>query len=99
PEDSRAWFALAEFYEAIGNAQEASEKYEKSSQLDPEEPAIIHRLARMQLFLGMPVNAERNLRKAVDMEGDDKPSLDLLSDVLAQTGRVHEVPELWKDII
>lgn len=99
PEDSRAWFALGEFYEIVGNGQEASNSYEKAANLAPEEPAIIHRLARMQLVLGMPVNAERNLRKAVEMEGDDKPSLDLLSDVLAQTGRVHEVPELWNDVI
>jgi len=99
PEDSRGWFTLAEFYETVGNLQGASDGYEKASQLDPEEPAIIHRLARMQLFLGMPVNAERNLRKAIEMEDGDKPSLDLLSDVLAQTGRVHEVPELWNDII
>lgn len=99
PEDSRAWFALGEFYEIVGNGQGASDSYEKASNLAPEEPAIIHRLARMQLIMGMPVNAERNLRKAIEMEEGDKPSLDLLSDVLAQTGRVHEVPELWNDII
>jgi tetratricopeptide (TPR) repeat protein len=53
----------------------------------------------MQLALNMPVNAERNLRKAAEAEGDDKPSLELLSEVLAQTGRLHEVPELWKDVM
>ncbi|MBS1710948.1 MAG: tetratricopeptide repeat protein [Armatimonadetes bacterium] len=99
PDDSRGLFAAAEFYEIVGNAQEAANFYEKSAQKDPDEPAIIHRLARMQLAMGMPVNAERNLRKAIEMEGADKPSLDLLSDVLAQTGRVHEVPELWKEVI
>ncbi|QYK52761.1 MAG: hypothetical protein KF824_10910 [Fimbriimonadaceae bacterium] len=98
-EDSRGWFALGEFYEAVGNLQGSSEAFEKAANLSPEEPAIIHRLARIQLGLGMPVNAERNLRKAMDMEDDEKPSLDLLSEVLAQTGRVHEVPELWKDLI
>ncbi|MCA0361959.1 MAG: hypothetical protein LCH41_13025 [Armatimonadetes bacterium] len=99
PDDSRAWFAMGEFYETVGNAQGSSDAYEKAAQLAPEEPAILHRLARMQLALGMPVNAERNLRKATEMEDDEKPSLDLLSEVLAQTGRGHEVPELWNDLI
>lgn len=99
PEDSRAWFALGEFYEVVGSAQGANDAFEKAAQLEPSEPAILHRLARAQLGLGMPVNAERNLRKAIEMEGEDKPSLDLLSDVLAQTGRVHEVPELWNDVL
>lgn len=99
PKDSRAWFALGEFYEAAGNPQAASEAFEKAANLAPDEPAIWHRLARAQLMMGMPVNAERNLRKAAEMEGEEKASLDLLSDVLAQTGRVHEVPELWKQVM
>ncbi|MDI9637304.1 tetratricopeptide repeat protein [Kamptonema cortianum] len=99
PEDSRSWFALGEFYEAMGNAQRASDAFEASAKHAPEEPAILHRLARAQLALGMPVNAERNLLKAVEMEDDDKPSLDLLSEVLAGTGRAHEVPELWNDLV
>lgn len=99
PADSRGWFALGEFYEAIGDANGANTAFEKAHQYDPEESAIMHRLARIQLALGMPVNAERNLREAYVKEGDDKPSLDLLSDVLAQTGRGHEVPELWKSVV
>lgn len=99
PDDSRVWFALGEFYEATNDVVAASSAYERSQQLDPEEPAIIHRLARMQLAQGMPVNAERNLRKAAELEGPDKPSLDVLSDVLASTGRAHEVAELWNDIV
>ncbi|MEZ5163012.1 MAG: hypothetical protein R2688_04540 [Fimbriimonadaceae bacterium] len=48
----------------------------------------------------MPVNAERNLRKAAELEdGEDSPSLELLSNVLGQTGRLHEVPELWHDVV
>ncbi len=99
PKDSRAWFSLGEFYEAVGNGQGAADAFEKAANLAPEESAIWHRLGRAQLMMGMPVNAERNLRKAADMEGDEKPSLDLLSDVLAQTGRVHEVPELWHAVV
>lgn len=99
PKDARAFFALGNLYSAAGQHDKAVESFEKSSQIDPNEPAILTRLAQEQLVLGMPVNAERNLRKAVELEGDDKPSLDHLANVLAMTGRPHEVPDLWKDVI
>lgn len=100
PEDPRGWFALGEFYANLGNHEKASETMEKAAQLDPNEPAFLHRLAMSQLALGMPVNAERNLRKAAELEnGEDLPSLELLSNVLTQTGRPHEVPELWHDVV
>jgi Flp pilus assembly protein TadD len=99
PKDARAFFALGNLYSAAGQHDKAVESFEKSQQLDPDEPAILTRLAQEQLVLGMPVNAERNLRKAVELEGDEKPSLDHLANVLAMTGRPHEVPDLWKDVI
>ncbi|MFQ3678113.1 MAG: tetratricopeptide repeat protein, partial [Fimbriimonadaceae bacterium] len=49
------------------------------------------------LNLNMPVNAERNFRRALELEGPDKPSLDWLAMVLANTGRAHEVPSLWEE--
>jgi tetratricopeptide (TPR) repeat protein len=45
----------------------------------------------------MPINAERSIRKALEKEGADKPSMDFLASVLVQTGRGHEVPALWKE--
>lgn len=98
-DDSRALFALAEFYEAANDLQKATEALEEAHRREPNEPAILSRLGLLQIRLNMPVNAERNFRKAVEMEGDDKPSMDLLAQVLEQTGRAHEVPPLWKAII
>lgn len=99
PTDARAWFALGELYEAMGNAGRSADMYEKAHTLQPEEPAILTRLGLAQMAAGMPVNAERNFRKAMEMEGEDKPSLDYLANVLAQTGRAHEVPDLWKEMV
>ncbi|MCU0316741.1 MAG: tetratricopeptide repeat protein [Fimbriimonadaceae bacterium] len=99
PEDARAWFALGDLRQATGQWELAAESFEKAHKFEPEEPAILTRLAMAQLNMAMPANAERNLRRAVEMEGDDKPSLDLLSQVLTQTGRGHEVPGLWKELI
>jgi len=61
--------------------------------------ALCVRLGLAQFQAGMPVNAERNFRRALELEGDDKQSTDYLSMVLQQTGREHEIPPLWKEII
>lgn len=61
--------------------------------------ALSTRLGLVQFQAGMPVNAERNFRRALELEGDDKQSTDYLSMVLQQTGREHEIPALWKEIL
>lgn len=99
PEDGRGHFALGELYATVGDHAKAADSFETAHRLNPEEPAILTRLAISQMNTGMPVNAERNLRRAVELEGDDKPSLEILGQVLAQSGRAHEVPELWNDLI
>lgn len=99
PDDARGYFTLAELEQAIGRPLEAANLFEKAHTLDPEAPEILSRLGLAQLAAGMPVNAERNFRRAVEMEGPEKPSLDLLANVLTQTGRSHEVPALWKSQI
>ena len=99
PEDARAWFALGNLYSTVDDHESASKAFEAAHAAQPDEPAILTRLGQSQLALGMPVNAERNFRKAVEMEGDDKPSMDLLANVLAGTGRGHEIPQLWKDVV
>lgn len=97
PDDFRASFALGEAYQAVGNMPRAADFFEKAATIAPEESAIYTRLGMVQMQMNMPVNAERNFRKAVEMEDESKPSLDFLAGVLQQTERAHEVPALWKD--
>lgn len=99
PDDHRAWFVLGEGYQAIGDLNRASDHFEKASLIEPNDPGLFARLGYVQMMLGMPTNAERNIRKAIELEGDDKPSMDLLANVLMQGGRSHEIPGLWKDLI
>jgi tetratricopeptide (TPR) repeat protein len=99
PEDPRAQFALGELYQSMGNLDAATTCFEKCIQLDGAEPAFYTRLGMVQGQANMPVNAERNFRKAVELEGDDKPSMDFLAQVLVGTGRAHEVPALWQSMI
>ncbi len=99
PDEYRAYFGLGEIHAAVNDHSKAAEYYEKAVNLAPEEPSLLTRLGLAQMQSGMPVNAERNFRKALEMEGDDKPSADYLAGVLQQTGREHEVPAIWKPIV
>jgi predicted Zn-dependent protease len=77
----------------------AIDLFEKAAALRPDDPAILNRLGNAQAMMNLFVNAERNFRKAVELEGPEKPSMDFLVGVLNATNRQHEVPALWKGII
>jgi tetratricopeptide (TPR) repeat protein len=77
-------------------AKEEGMSPEELANWNQEHAAMHTRLGIAQLSMNMPVNAERNFRQAVELEGDDKPSMDYLADVLQRTNRAHEVPGLWR---
>ncbi len=99
PDDYKAFFALGEVFQQVNDPTSAANYYEKAIKVEPNEAALYTRLGVAQMAQGMPVNAERNFRKAIEMEGDDKPSMDFLVGVLQQTNRAHEVPGLWKQVM
>lgn len=99
PDEFNAYFSLGELYGLANLHSEASEMFEKAVQRNQQEPALYSRLGMAQMSMGMPVNAERNFRKAVELEGEDKPSMDLVAMVLQQSGREHEIPGLWKELL
>jgi len=99
PDEYRAWFGLGEIHGMVNDHGKAADYYEKAASIKPEESALWTKLGLAQLSAGMPVNAERNLRKALELEGDEKTSADYLAMVLQQTNRAHEVPPIWKAII
>lgn len=99
PDDDRAIFALGELYEATGQLTKAADEFERAAKANPNESAILSRLGLVQLNLGMPANAERSFRRALELNADDMPAAEFLSQVLSQTNRAHEVPALWKSIL
>ncbi len=99
PEDFRAAFALGEVYQAVGNASAAGEWYEKAIAIAPEEGSLYLRLALAQLAQGMPVNAERNLKKAMEVDPNLFEAADQLAAVLIQQGRAHEAPGVWREFV
>lgn len=102
PDQVGATFALGELYQA-GSTREAlnkaSEYFEKAVQMQPNDPGLLNRLGSVHMQLGMPVNAERNFRRALELEDDEKPSADFLAMVLQQQGREHEIPSIWRNIV
>lgn len=98
-DDIRPRVVLAEFFQAIGNFDAAIKELEEAQKIDENEPAIYTRLGIAQQSLGMAANAELSFQKAVDLEGPDKPSVGFLAQIIANQGRVHEVPMLWREVI
>jgi Flp pilus assembly protein TadD len=96
PDEFPGYFAMGELYAAAGDHGKAADWYEKAIQREPNDPTLYSRLGIEQLQSNMPVNAERNFRKAIELGSEDKTALDYLAVVLTQTGRAHEVPALWK---
>jgi Flp pilus assembly protein TadD len=99
PKEFPAFLGLGEIYQSINDFGRAAEAFEKAVSIQPNDPGLYSRLGTVQMQVGMPVNAERNFRKALALEGDEKPSADLLAQVLQQTGRAHEIPPLWKSLV
>lgn len=96
--------AASDFYEKAVNARERTHKArteddEVDETYNGDMAALYSRVGLAQLQAGMPVNAERNFRKALELEGDQPQSADFLSMVLQQTGREHEIVPLWKGIL
>lgn len=99
PEDFKPQFALGELYMGVNEFGLASSAFEKAISKESEEPALYTRLGMAQASAGMPINAERNFRRAMELEGPDKPSADFLANILVQTNREHEVPGIWQSVV
>ncbi len=99
PTQFLAFFALGEIHQAVNSLSMAAEFLETAISMHTGDAGLYNRLGSVQLQLGMPINAERNFRKAFNLEGEDKPSGDFLAMVLGQTGRGHEIAPLWKGVV
>ena len=99
PNNFLAFLVLGEIHHAVNSFSKAADYLESALALEDKEAGIYARLGAAQLQLGMPINAERNFRKAFNLEGEEKPSGDYLAMVLGQTGRPHEIPPLWKSVV
>ncbi len=65
PEDSDAWFRLADLYERNGEYTEAIDAYRKVSKLKPEQGYVYLKIGTLYDRLGQPGEAVEMLKKAV----------------------------------
>ncbi|MBF0505448.1 MAG: tetratricopeptide repeat protein [Nitrospirae bacterium] len=65
PEDSDAWFRLADLYERNGQYTEAIDAYKKVSGLKPEQGYVYLKIGTLYDRLGQPGEAVEMLKKAV----------------------------------
>lgn len=63
------------------------------------DPGLYTRLGILQQQASMMANAERSFRKALDLEGPDKPTMQFLAPLLMNSGRGHEVSGFWKGLL
>ena len=104
--------ATARPQEAMGAFEKAirlmeSQNAEKTKQKEAGEdvdvpgldPGIYTRLGLIQQHSGMLANAERSFKKALDLEGPDKPTMQFMTPLLVNSGRGHEVVKTWKDVL
>ncbi|MCG9895098.1 MAG: tetratricopeptide repeat protein [Fimbriimonadaceae bacterium] len=102
PESPAVLFQIGSFFADFGDANKATTLLERASRLVPDEPAVWTRLGMVQLQQNMPVNAERSLKKAIELQNSenfDPTPYDVLTHVLGQTGREHEIEPLFKGLI
>ncbi|MCX6341409.1 MAG: tetratricopeptide repeat protein [Fimbriimonadales bacterium] len=78
PEEFAAFFALGELYQMANQLPKAIDFFEKASQLQPDDAGILNRFGNAQGGMSMFVNAERDFKRAIELEGPDKPSMDFL---------------------
>lgn len=103
---------VGNYMEAVAKLEKAIALYEKervelqkeaesgeSVEVTPAEPSLYTRLGLAQQGAGMVANAERTFKKALELEGPEKPTMDWMALLLAQTNRGHEIPGLWKSVI
>lgn len=114
PEDWRGYYMLGEVYLAGTRFHDSAESFEKAIRIHEKElaslentiegearrePSLYTRLGQAQMGLGMMANAERSFKKAIEWEGPEKPTMEILAAMLSQLGRKHEVPGLWRLIL
>ncbi len=100
PDEALKFFekALAVFEEQRQKALKRQDEGEDV--IVPElEPALYTRMGQAQAIMNMPINAERSFKKALELEGPEKPTMDLLSSLLIQLGRGHEIFSMWQEVV
>jgi len=101
----RSQEAMGAYEKAIRQMESRREAKLKEQQADAEvsvpdlDSGLYTRLGILQQQSGMLANAERSYRKALELEGPDKPTMQFMTPLLMGTNRGHEVVSMWKEVL
>lgn len=89
PRNSQNWFQLGNVYENLatlnieGADQLAISSYQKTAELDPQNPLIPFNLGRVYFATGQLDKAKGELQKSIELKNDFQPALNLLQQIEA----------------
>lgn len=97
--------AMGAYEKAIRHMESRREQKIKEHETDKEvsipalDPGLYTRLGILQQQQGMLANAERSFRKALALEGPDKPTMQFMTPLLMGTNRGSEIVSMWKEVL
>jgi tetratricopeptide (TPR) repeat protein len=97
--------AMTAYERAIRQMEAQHAEKSKAHETDSEvhvpalDAGLYTRLGILQQQTGMMANAERSYRKALDLEGPDKPTMQFMTPLLVNSNRAHEIPKMWKEVL
>ncbi|MEM7475215.1 MAG: tetratricopeptide repeat protein, partial [Planctomycetota bacterium] len=89
---------LAQAHENLGETEDALKWLEQANQLNSQSVDTLKALARVQMQLKQYEAAERNIRKAISIGGENESVLFTLSTALVRQKRMDEATEIRKQI-
>lgn len=98
PDYVPAYQALAHLYTVMGDHQHALATYQKILQKHPKDAALWYDLGMCQSQHKEWDAALENLRKAVDLDPENRPYISTLAYALARTGHFDESLEYFKRV-
>ncbi|MDZ4178085.1 MAG: tetratricopeptide repeat protein [Coriobacteriia bacterium] len=90
---------LGKVSEASGDLAQARQSYERSLDVDPRQPTVLHDLAVLKHAEGEVDEAIRMLRDALAIDPSLHGSRLLLADILSEAGRAREASREYQALI
>jgi tetratricopeptide (TPR) repeat protein len=100
PDDAEALEALARLYAGARSAAEQAEVVRRRAELapEPERPALLVELGRLESEMGRVAPAIAALEEALRLDGRNSPALSLLEPLYERAGRVEDRARVLREL-
>jgi len=96
PQNSLRWEVAGRFHTAVRQPAEAEQALKRATELDPDNPRPIYKLAQWYLSQNQPVAAEAALRNVLDRDDKHEAAHTSLGLALAAQGRTQEANDHYR---